>query len=225
MGDTLTNQMNTGVDQPGQVDNPTPPVNQPPASMDNKDTPPVKTFTQEDIDRAIQADRTKHGRDVKSLETLKAQLEAQRKEIEEWRKQKEEAELEAIKNDPAKLSAYQMKKEAQELKAQIEKERQEFEAEKARWESEKAELTTYKISKIVNEVAAQYKGDAGILQAYVSDLGITEPEKIKALATRLWAGKKDKPPTAPNRVFSGSTNGGAPEDQKLRARYPTMFNK
>ena len=107
----------------------------------------------------------------------------------------------------------------------IEKERQDFEAEKARWEAEKAELTTYKISKIVNEVAAQYKGDAGILQAYVNDLGITEPEKIKALAVRLWAGQKNNPPTAPNRVFSGSTNGGVPEDQKLKERYPTMFNK
>jgi len=81
-------------------------------------TPPdeAKTHTQEELDKALQADRIKRGRDDKALSEKKAALDAQEEsvkarlaKIEEWERQQDAAELAEAQRDPDKLVAYQAK--------------------------------------------------------------------------------------------------------------------
>jgi len=89
-------------------------------------TPKVKTFTEGDIQKLIQADRVARGRDAKSLETreavVKAQAEANKAagiEIERQRLDAQRKELESVADDPdakkALLRSYDLDKRERDI--------------------------------------------------------------------------------------------------------------
>jgi molecular chaperone GrpE (heat shock protein) len=208
--DGQTEAKNTVETQPGQVANTTLPAGSLPTSAAKDGTPAatvVKTYTQQELDQAIQKARVQAGRDEATLRTRESTIAAREAKIKEAEEAREAAELEAVKNDPAKLDAVRLKQEARRLKAEAEQARYEL-------EKDKAEVAEYKKSKAISDCVTELKCDAMQLTLAVEDLGITDPAKIKALAKRMFPqaekpGEQKSTSPNPSQVFDGRSNGGS----------------
>lgn len=196
-------------------------------------TPPgeAKTqYTQEELDKALQADRIKRGRDDKTLSTREATVASQEESvkaglarIEEWERQQDAADLAEAQKDPAKMRAYQANKaERNRVKGLDEREAAvvKREAEATRREAEgdskvkAAEEVTLGMK--LYEIAARYNLNPEELKKDVKDFNLTTVEQAEALAKRLsttgerppgGGGEGEEKPTAPITV---PTTGGSP---------------
>ena len=104
----------------------------PPGGSEGTTPKETKTFTEEDVEKRMQADRVARGRDAKSLETretaLKAQEDANRAAsiaIEQQRLDTQRKELESVADDPeakkALLRQFDFEKRERDFKLQMEK--------------------------------------------------------------------------------------------------------
>jgi hypothetical protein len=213
--DGQTDPKNTGATQAGQADNTTLPAGSPPASTANAGTPATpKTYTEEDINKAVQAALTKAGRTAAKERDIEAR-EAKLKEAEEAR---EAAELESVKNDPSKLDVLKEKQRIRKERAELEQAKALLEAEKTQHAERLTKAEQFERQQSITVIATEFKGDAKILTAKADELGITDPARIKALAKTLWPGVVVPANTQnpnPAIVFNGVTNGGGVDTSKL----------
>jgi len=165
-------------------------------------TPPeeAKTqYTQEELDKALQADRIKRGRDDKSLSGREAAVKSQEEsvkarlaKIEEWERQQDAAELAEAQRDPDKLVAYQAKQAERNRGKSLdarEAELKKREAEQDRREAENAETVKaaeqHQMEMSLWEIAAEAEINQQTLKDGVKELNLTTVEQAKALAKRL----------------------------------------
>jgi len=156
-------------------------------------------YTREELDKALQADRIKRGRDDKSLSEKKAALDAQEEsvkarlaKIEEWERQQDAAELAEAQRDPDKLVAYQAKQAERNRGKSLdarEAELKKREAEQDRREAENAEKVKaaeqHQMGMSLWEIAAEAGINPQTLKDGVKELNLTTVEQAKALAKRL----------------------------------------
>ena len=158
-------------------------------------TPTPKTYTQEDLDKALQADRIARGRDAKTLTDREASLTAQQSAIQareaemaEIQKQIDEAELEAARYDPDKLRTYQARQAEKQHRQSLEAERRQLAKEKAELDRSKAEheaeiqaARQAAMEAKVYEIAAKHEINPAILK----DLKLTTVEQLETVAKHL----------------------------------------
>jgi septal ring factor EnvC (AmiA/AmiB activator) len=161
--------------------------------------PEVKTYSQEEFDKAIQADRVARGRDAKklsdweaSLKAQQAEIEASRTEITKIQEQIDEAELEAAKGDPARLRELQARKSYKALLADLETKKRELQKERDALERDKTEhAETLKAAQEAQleidiwEIGAEFNVNPVTLKDTMKDLNLSTADQARALAKRL----------------------------------------
>lgn len=176
-------------------------------------TPKVeaKTYTEEDVKKAIQSALTKAGRDAKKLTDWEAGLKSQQQEIDatkaeivKLQEQIDEAEVESARGDPAKLRELQAKKSYKSLLGDLENKKREMARERAILDRDKVEheATIEAARETQREIdiwklAEKYSLDAQMLK----DLNLSI-EQTEAVAKRL--GEKPKTITPDSGVTSGN---------------------
>ena len=165
-------------------------------------TPTIETktqYTQEDVDKLLQADRIKRGRDDKTLATRKTELDAQHEtitaklaRIEEWERQQDAAELAEAQKDPTKMRAYQAKQAEKthtrtldEREADLKKREQKLTQREAETAETVKAAQQHQMDTKLYEVAAKYDLNPEDLKAGVKDLNLTTVEQAESLAKRL----------------------------------------
>jgi len=169
-------------------------------------TPKVeaKTYTQEELDRAIHAARSQAGRDAKSLELRDQALTSREKALKEREEKLEAAELEGLKNDPQKLDIHQQRKALREERAALEKEKAEHQAEIEAAREIQRELDIW-------EIGEKYALDPQMLKDLNLPLDQTE-----AVAKRLSEARPKE--TKEIKTDSSVTSGGGKDLSKLTTR-------
>lgn len=185
-----------------------PPQGPPPVKGTGTTPEKAKTYTEEDLQKVVQAALTQAGRDAKSLTQKERELatrtktiEQQERELTQWRQQKEQAELEQARSDPNLLSAYQAKQMIREKETQIVQERARLESERAQMNDQMAEL-----NKMVAEHTANTLAPGTTLTAEeLMELSDSKPERMRTLARKFpKQGASTAPPSRPD---SGMTLG------------------
>jgi len=208
----------------------------------SEETTPIadaKTYTEKDVEKAVQVALTKAGRDAKALETQAGQIkadqeaiEATRAELDEIQRQIDQSELEAARGDSAKLRELQAKKSYKAKLAELDtknKELQKREAELDRREAEHAskiqaaEETQLEIE--IWKIAKAEGVDPVELKDMMKDLKLTTVEQAKGLAKRLNKKPEDentkKKSTHDSLVTSGGTK--SQEGKSARQIYADNF--
>jgi len=165
-------------------------------------TPTAETktqYTQEEVDKLLQADRIKRGREDKSLSDRKAELDAQQEsmrdglaKIDDWERQRDAEKLAEAQRDPAKMRAYQAeqaekqrKRSLDEREATLKKERAEFEREKATTAEAVRAAQEHTLGMKLYEIAARYELNPEDLKKDMKDLNLTTEQQVENLAKRL----------------------------------------
>lgn len=192
---------------------------------------PPRTYTEEEVKKAISNHEAAKGREWKALTERAARAEGElgtlRQEIEETRTQltqllqeKDEMERESARNNPDLLDTYQRKQALRKQESQLKEQMRQLTQSKAQHEAELKELRDFKVKQMASEIAGRYEGvEADVL------LSLTDgtPEKMEALAKVIAKSKEAEKPW-PEKPDSGVTSGGGEKtlEQKLKDRYPTM---
>jgi len=199
-------------------------------------------YTQEELDKALQADRIKRGRDDKTLSSRESALKSQEESvkagfarIEEWERQKDAEELAEAQRDPTKLRAYQAKqsdktrsKSLDEREATIAKREQEQDRKEAEHVGKVRAAEEVTLGMKLYEIAARYELNPEDLKKDVKDLDLTTEAQAEKLAKRLSTGERppggegEKKPTTPVPV---PTTGGrrTPTAKELDAMTPEQY--
>jgi hypothetical protein len=179
----------------------------------------VKTHTEEETAKQVQAALVKAGRDAKALSdreaTLKADreaIEAKRTELAEWERRRDETELAEARRDPDKLAAWQ-KKQADKTRdvefttreTNIKKREADLAKREAEHEAEIKATQETQLEIKLWEIGAKHKLDPVILKDTMKDLNLTTVEQAEALAKRLTG---QRPPEGEFNPVSGVTSGG-----------------
>ena len=161
-----------------------------------KETP--QTYTQDQVDKTVDAALTKAGRDAKSFELKEKSLTERGEQLEQWRKDKEAAELEALKDNPEALDFYKERKTLKQEKADLAKEKAEH-AEEIRIAKETQQESA------IREIATEHKVDPVKLKNLSTKFNIEGKEQLAELAEEIASGKTADPSFD---VDSGKTTGG-----------------
>lgn len=160
-------------------------------------TPKVeaKTYTQEDIDKAVHAAVSQAGRDAKSLQVREQNLTKREEAFNQKEAEKEAAELAEAQKDPNKLAVYNAKKAERERTKSLD----EREADLARREAEhEAEITAAKEAQkeiTIWQVASAKNVDPMRLKDLSEKYNVEGKEKLEELAADIASGKPpDEPP-------------------------------
>ena len=106
-----------------------------------------------------------------------------------------------------------------------------LEAEREEWAETVAEARAAKFEVDVFEIAEEYVDEAGKdikserLKALCEKAGQKKREDIQALADVLWTKKGKIPVLVGDSGVSSGGKGEVTEEQRLKGRYPSMFNK
>lgn len=214
-------KVNTETTQNGQAGNTTPQTVSSTASQGKNETPAnAGTFTQKDIDDAVNKAKSQYGRAEAEFNRKIKEVESRESKLAEWEKTKEAAELEEAKGNPEKLNVLQERKSLRQLKAELEAEKQQLLAEKAQHSERLSKVEKWEREQSIASIAKEVNGDTAILMAKADELGLSDTDKIKALARTLWQGTSQTQPKNPNpaNVFNGKTNGGGSDLKGLSAR-------
>jgi len=183
----------------------------------------VKTHTEEETAKQVQAALVKAGRDAKSLSEKEAALTAERGAIEaektkiaEWERRREQAELEEARRDPDKLAAWQKKQTEKTRDAEFAKREQDLARREAEQEARVRATQEAQLGMKVYEIAARYDLNPEELRKDMKDLNLTTLEQLEKYAKRMSTtgerppgGEGAKVTTAPITVpTSGVTSGG-----------------
>ena len=161
-----------------------------------------KSYTQEELDHAVQSQDTKTGRELKSaketIETLSTklgQLDSENKTVKTSIKELQEAQF---KNDPVQLSAYKARVAAQE-QADINAARE------ADITKREAALKTDKetTDKVIRDTLETHYTGLGINPALLKGMATLSNENFEAVCKTMTAGKLPM-----KRLDSGRTDGG-----------------
>ena len=185
----------------------------------------AKTYTQNQVDKAVSDALSTAGRGAKALEQRENVVKAREDTNKAEQERRDAAELAEAQKDPDQLAVYQARK-AEEKRAKSLDER---EADLARDKAEhEAEITAAKETQLEIELwkIAEAEGvDPVELKDMMKDLNLTTVEQAKTAAKRLNKKPVDettKKPLIPvTGVISGGP-GGKSEEKKLKERYPTM---
>ena len=204
-------------------------------SADNQgtSTSTPQTFTQEQVAKAISDALSNAGRDAKTFDTRKIDLDRRETSIKEaeakWQKEQEDrdlAELEAVKDNPEELTLVQRKQKlANDIRT--------HNAEKAQFqgiidackelgindaEDFKKVITESRSTKFVqtvSDVANKYNVDTEVLKTTAKELGLTDSAAIEKLASSL--PKKNAVPAPDSGKTLGGTNiSGLSPEAKIR---------
>ena len=194
----------------------------------------VKTHTEEETAKQVQAALVKAGRDAKSLSEKEAALTAERGAIEaektkiaDWERQREQAELEEARRDPDKLAAWQKKQTQKTRDAEFAKREQDVkkrEQDLARREAEQEATVRAtqeaQLGMKVYEIAAKYDLNPEELRKDMKDLNLTTLEQLEKYAKRMSTtgerppgGEGAKVTTAPVTVPTSSGHGEPTQEQ------------
>jgi colicin import membrane protein len=184
----------------------------------------AKTYSEEELQKALQTDRVKRGRDDKSFELREKNLTEREQAIKEREAQQEAAELEEARRDPEKMRTYQAKQTRKQQEANLNAERDKIRQERADIQQERealqrdkveheAEIKAARENTLVLEIwrIAKAEGvDPEELKDTMADLNLTTVEQAKAVAKRL--SKKPKEETAEKKATHDSlvTSGHVP---------------
>lgn len=167
-----------------------------------------KTFTEAQVQKAVNDALAKAGRDAKSFEAREKTIKEAQAKADEWQRQQDEAEAEKHRDNPDGLKALRTKQELKKAQDALKKAQDDFEAEKAshaekltRAEETELELSVWK--------AAQAKGiDAGKLKEKCLKFGLKTEEQITDMAETMSDGKTsaEEPPL---HTDSGKGKGGS----------------
>ena len=213
-------KVNNEMTQNGQADKTTPQTVSSTASQGKNETPAnAGTFTQKDIDDAVNKAKSQFGRAEAEFNRKIKDIEFRESKLSEWEKTKEAAELEEAKGNPEKLNVLQERKSLRQLKAELETEKQQLLAEKAQHSERLSKVERWEREQEITSIAKEVNGDAATLMAKADEFGISGSDKIKALAKTLWpvTTTQTKNPNPAN-VFNGKTNGGGGDLKGLSAR-------
>jgi colicin import membrane protein len=148
--------------------------------------PPV-TFTQAQLEEAIQKDRIARGRDEKALKEREAKIAAAEAREAEAKRKADEAEEDKLRDKPNDLKAYRDRRQA-------EKDREEAAAIKAAAEAEKAanaaaiaEANALKLELAITKTAAEKGVDAEALKAKCARFNLTKAEDVAEMADTMAA--------------------------------------
>lgn len=168
-----------------------------------------KTYTDADIQKAVNDALAKAGRDAKAIEAVKKKVDADKEEIRQHRAQKDAAELEAVKNDPDKLNFYQRQKALKEREEALKEQQAQFESERTAHAEQIAKIQKSERSGMIADVAKEYAGsDPAKLEKLCDDLGVAvTADSVRLIAGNIWPKANNAPPPAPP-VDGGSTMGG-----------------
>jgi hypothetical protein len=163
----------------------------------------TKTYTQEDVNRAIEKAKNDAlaaaGRDAKTLAQRQADLDArdagikaQQAEIDDIKRQRDAAELEEARRDPSKLTAYQARKAKEQEQQSLQAEKEALKKDRAAFERDKAEHTAaiqaaqeMQLEIDVWEIGAEFGINPVTLKDTMKDLNLTTAEQAKALAKSM----------------------------------------
>lgn len=176
-----------------------------------KETPP--TYTQDQVDKAVQAALTKAGRTEKSFSTREATIKAREDALAEKERQKEAAELEEAKKDPDALAAYNAKQARKQQEADLKKEREQLERDKAEHEAEIIAAKEAQKEITIWQVASAKKIDPEKLKELSEELNIEVKEKLERLADEIAA--------KPGGIIdpdSGLTKGATPMPESAKGK-------
>jgi len=191
----------------------------------------TKTYTEDDVQKAVQNALIKAGRTAKDFENREASLKTQQQEIDETKaeiskiqERIDEAELEAAEGDPAKLRELQAKKSYKTLVANLDaekkkllKEREELDRDKAEHASaiEAAQQATLEMK--IFELAVEYDLNPQDIKDAMTELKLTTPDQAVAIAKRL-SGKPKEPTKGPGKTDSLLTSGNKESSEGKTAR-------
>lgn len=186
-------------------------------------TKEAKTYSEEEVQKAVNDALAAKGRDAKSLTDKEAEINARQEainakqaEIDEWERQRDAAELEAAKGDPVKLREYQRKQVQKQERASVEAEKAElrrqreaFNRDKAEHEAELNAARGAQMEIKLWQIGEKYGVDPVVLK----ELNLPNVEQAEAVAKRL-SKKEQRPPegeteaTKETKTFdSGLTSG------------------
>jgi hypothetical protein len=162
-------------------------------------TDKAKTYTKEEVDKAVSDALSAAGRDHKTLETRKADLDAQHEivkaglaKIEEWERQQDAEELAEAHKDPVKMRAYQAKqvdkqrgKSLEERESAVAKREQEQDRREAEHAGKVRAAEEVTLGMKLYEIAAKYELNPEDLKKDMKDLNLTTEAQVEALAKRL----------------------------------------
>ncbi len=187
-------------------------------SAAKQETPATpKTFTESDVQKAVNDALAKAGREAKSIETARTEIAKREADIRKAEQDRELAELESVKDKPEELSIIQRK---QKLAADIRAHNAEAEKKQQEWAAHEVELAELKATKYemsVFAVAEKNGVSADLLKAKATELGITDTAGVEKLAAIM--PKKMAPPT----TDSGKTMGGGTTPEKARDKISAGF--
>ena len=212
------------------------------ASEGSEETTPkadAKTYTEKDVEKAVQVALTKAGRDDKTLTDKEATLNAQQEsinarqaEIDDAERQRDAAELAAAKGDPELLKVYQdkqvQKREVAGItaqKADLKKEREALDRSKAEHEAENKAARETQLEIEIWKIAEAEGVDPVELKDTMKDLNLTTVEQAKSVAKRLNKkpedGTTEKKKAPDSLVTSGGK--GSSEGKTSRQIYADNF--
>jgi len=185
-----------------------------PEDTQGTSTDKAKTYTEEDVNKAVNDALAQAGRDHKTLETRQAELDAQQEsvktglaKIEEWERQQDAAELAEAQRDPAKMRAYQAKqveknraKSLDEREAALAKREQESNRREAEHSEKVKAAQEVTMGMKLYEIAARHNLNPEDLKKDMKDLNLTTEAQLETLAKRL--------STTGQRPPEGETKGG-----------------
>ena len=184
----------------------------------------AKTYTEKDMEKALQADRIKRGRDDKSLSNRETAIKTREDAIAESERQREAAELEEAKNDPDKLAVYQ----SRQAERQRTKKQDERDADQDKREAEhEAEITAAKEAQkeiTIWQVASAKNIDLVRLKDLSEKFNVEGKEKLEELADEIASGNSEtseKKKTVDSLVTSGGK--ASSEGKTSRQIYADNF--
>lgn len=183
-----------------------------------KETP--QTYSSEEVERILQLDRMKAGRDWKALETerdnFKSQLATKETEIQDITDNiaKLKTQIDDLaSDDPEKLNLVKKLREAEEEKKQAKVERTTLEADKQVYGERIKKAEDLEIEVKILEIVEDYESaDADKLSDICITLNANSEEQIRKVADTLWTKKTPEPAepaTPPVKPYSGITSGGS----------------
>ena len=187
-----------------------------------------KLIPETEVEKLVSDRLAQVGRDAKSVEAQKSDIERREQALTDWQRQKDEDEQKAIKDNPELLDVFHQKKALRDREATFKKERLTFEKEKLEHQIEIEGARKMQLEIDVFDIAKEYEGgDAAKLKSVCETFDAKTKEQIRKVAGTFWpkATATGKDTTSQKGRDSGVTQGGTGEktqEQSLDERYPTM---
>lgn len=194
----------------------TPSAKEAPPSGKEKTTPKEtpQTYTEDQVDKTVQAALTKAGRVAKTLEQREIDIKAHEDAVTAKQEALDAAELERVKEDPDALAAYKDKKARKKERDDLAQERAQLERDKAEHAAEIQAAREAQKEITIWQVASAKNIDPMRLKTLSDKFSIEGKEKLEELADEIGSGKTDKQID----VDSGMTTGSPGKIRRAKAQ-------